>query len=57
MEAYDNLAQAIKKMGGWSEGTSQLEEKYTELFTALKSAPDRDWGALTQQNLLQLIGK
>ena len=55
MEAYDNLARAIEKMGGWSEGTRQLEEKYTELFTALKGAGE--WGALTQQNLLQLIGK
>ena len=57
MEAYDNLARAIKEMGGWPEGTRQLGKKYTELFTALKGASDRDWGALTQQNLLQLIGQ
>jgi len=56
MEAYDNLARAIKEMGGWPEGTRQLEEKYAELFAALQGASDREWGALTQQNLLNLIG-
>jgi len=55
MEAYNNLAGAIKEMGDWSEGTRQLGKKYTKLFTALKGAGE--WGTLTQQNLLQLIGK